>query len=236
MNFAPTGVIVSALESDALRDVASWELVWNDAGSKNPRATPLARSPQIWTAPLFSTNPQWGTPRSRTDLRSNVGEREAPPLLFRIDILSGFNSVSSEHNREVNAPPPSAASVIEGSDEDKVLSQYQHLKEEWEDTRNNEAKNPWKTCLDHLVKRDKTKCNAWDEDVDTILIFVGLFSAVGTAFTIDSYKWLEADPGNTTNMILQHLSGQLAGTQRLEYVPAPFTITSSVRRINRKED
>ncbi|KAF8879907.1 hypothetical protein CPB85DRAFT_1200700, partial [Mucidula mucida] len=35
MNVAPTGVIVSALESDALQDVASWELVWNDAGSKN---------------------------------------------------------------------------------------------------------------------------------------------------------------------------------------------------------
>ncbi|KAF8871863.1 hypothetical protein CPB85DRAFT_1238264, partial [Mucidula mucida] len=94
----------------------------------------------------------------------------------------------------------------------------------------------WKTCLDHLVKRDKTKCNAWGEDVDTILIFAGLFSAVVTAFTIHSYKWLEADPGDTTNMILQHLSGQLAGTQRLEYVPALFTITSSVRRIDGKED
>ncbi|KAF8884534.1 hypothetical protein CPB85DRAFT_1232954, partial [Mucidula mucida] len=57
----------------------------------------------------------------------------------------------------------------------------------------------------------------------------GLFSAVVTTFTIDSYKWLEADPADTTNMMLQHLSGQLAGTQRLEYVPAPFTITSSVR-------
>ncbi|KAF8871859.1 hypothetical protein CPB85DRAFT_1260996 [Mucidula mucida] len=171
---------------------------------------------------------------------SDVGEREAPPVSFRIDILSGFNQVSSEYNREVNAPPPSAASVIEGSDEDKVLSQYQHLKEEWEDTRNpqNEAKNPWKTCLDHLVKRDKTKCNAWGEDVDTILIFIvgGFVFRGGHAFTIHSYKWLEADPGDTTNMILQHLSGQLAGTQRLEYVPALFTITSSVRRIDGKED
>ncbi|KAF8884546.1 hypothetical protein CPB85DRAFT_1232940, partial [Mucidula mucida] len=60
----------------------------------------------------------------------------------------------------------------------------------------------------------------------------GLFSAVVATFTIDSYKWLEAHPADTINMILQHLSGQLAGTQRLEYVPALFVITSSVRRIN----
>ncbi|KAF8990451.1 hypothetical protein BDZ89DRAFT_1195172 [Hymenopellis radicata] len=30
--------------------------------------------------------------------------------------------------------------------------------------------------------------------MNSILIFAGLFSAVVTAFTIESYQWLEADP------------------------------------------
>ncbi|KAF9027298.1 FDS protein [Hymenopellis radicata] len=42
-NRAPTGMIVHALEADALRDVSSWERVWDDAGSKKSRDFSLWR-------------------------------------------------------------------------------------------------------------------------------------------------------------------------------------------------
>ncbi len=56
---------------------------------------------------------------------------------------------------------PKAKSFLKSQDDVEFTAQPQ-----------NEAKNPWKTCLDHVVKRDKTKCNAWGEDIDNILIFV----------------------------------------------------------------
>ncbi|KAF9027307.1 hypothetical protein BDZ89DRAFT_952207, partial [Hymenopellis radicata] len=98
--------------------------------------------------------------------------------------------------------------------------------------RLNKTTSPWQSCLNHLVKRDKTSCEAWGDDMNSILIFAGLFSAVVTAFTIESYQWLEADPADTTNAILLHISEQLAGSQRAAYTPTEFTLTSSVRRIN----
>ncbi|KAF9027301.1 hypothetical protein BDZ89DRAFT_1066963 [Hymenopellis radicata] len=61
-NFAPFGVIVSALETDALRDVDSWERVWTDAGSGSPRDYSLWRGvPQTRTT---STNAEWAPPDS----------------------------------------------------------------------------------------------------------------------------------------------------------------------------
>ncbi|KAF9027288.1 FDS protein [Hymenopellis radicata] len=69
VNDAPPGVIVSALESDALRDVASWEPVWNDAGSESPRDYSLWRgvppnSDYAVLGGIFSTNPGWAPPDS----------------------------------------------------------------------------------------------------------------------------------------------------------------------------
>ncbi|KAF9012897.1 hypothetical protein BDZ89DRAFT_1046905 [Hymenopellis radicata] len=43
MSRAPQGIIVHALEDDALRDVASWEKVWDDAGSGKKRDYSLWR-------------------------------------------------------------------------------------------------------------------------------------------------------------------------------------------------
>ncbi|KAK7030320.1 hypothetical protein VNI00_014242 [Paramarasmius palmivorus] len=64
------------------------------------------------------------------------------------------------------------------------------------------------------------------DDIDTLLVFAGLFSAIVTAFLIESYQWLSED---TTVIILTQISQQLNGTQS---EPAPFTPDASSIRIN----
>ncbi|KAK0492477.1 hypothetical protein EDD18DRAFT_1079535, partial [Armillaria luteobubalina] len=39
-------------------------------------------------------------------------------------------------------------------------------------------------------KYDEGACKDWKEEIDTLLVFSGLFSVVATAFLINSYKWL----------------------------------------------
>ncbi|KAG8917494.1 hypothetical protein FRC02_003078 [Tulasnella sp. 418] len=45
----------------------------------------------------------------------------------------------------------------------------------------------------------------WNDSLDVLLIFAGLFSAVNTAFIIESYKGLNPDPAETTNTLLRIL-------------------------------
>ncbi|KAJ7598434.1 hypothetical protein C8J56DRAFT_167078 [Mycena floridula] len=61
-------------------------------------------------------------------------------------------------------------------------------------------------------KYDDDMVKDWNNDIDTVLIFAGLFSAVVTAFVIESYQWLSEDPSDKTVQILSQLSKQLAGT------------------------
>ncbi|KAI0087518.1 hypothetical protein BDY19DRAFT_234587 [Irpex rosettiformis] len=46
------------------------------------------------------------------------------------------------------------------------------------------------------------------EDIDTILVFAGLFSAVMTAFLVESYQTLQQDPQDTIVSLLQQLVTQ----------------------------
>ncbi|EJD44222.1 hypothetical protein AURDEDRAFT_27370, partial [Auricularia subglabra TFB-10046 SS5] len=48
----------------------------------------------------------------------------------------------------------------------------------------------WKQCSTLMAKHDDEICKAYREEIDTLLVFAGLFSAVVTAFTVESYQWL----------------------------------------------
>ena len=65
----------------------------------------------------------------------------------------------------------------------------------------------------------------------------GLFSAVITAFIIESYKTLKQDPGDVTVALLAQISNQLAnGTNAIILSPTPdnpqFEVTNSALRVN----
>ncbi|KAK0453707.1 hypothetical protein EV421DRAFT_702509 [Armillaria borealis] len=52
-------------------------------------------------------------------------------------------------------------------------------------------------CARIAQKYDEGACKDWKEEIDTLLVFAGLFSAVATAFLIDSYKWLLNNTAST---------------------------------------
>ncbi|KAI0716573.1 hypothetical protein C8Q76DRAFT_572271, partial [Earliella scabrosa] len=65
-----------------------------------------------------------------------------------------------------------------------------------------EAAEVVKTHYDGLVTR-------WKEEMDTLLVYAGLFSAVLTAFNVQSYQLLQPDPTDSTLVVLQQINSKL---------------------------
>ncbi|ESK86446.1 hypothetical protein Moror_4919 [Moniliophthora roreri MCA 2997] len=67
----------------------------------------------------------------------------------------------------------------------------------------------WEVLWKEVNQYDEDMVKKWKEDIDTLLVFGGLFSAVVTGFTIESYKRLSEDPQDTTVALLAQISQQL---------------------------
>ncbi|KIY67418.1 hypothetical protein CYLTODRAFT_376076 [Cylindrobasidium torrendii FP15055 ss-10] len=70
--------------------------------------------------------------------------------------------------------------------------------------------DPWKKCRVRVDNYDRVLCRGWADDIDTLLVFAGLFSAIVTAFVVETFQWLEEDSGDMTVEILQQISLQLS--------------------------
>ncbi|KAJ6507533.1 hypothetical protein DFH09DRAFT_805386, partial [Mycena vulgaris] len=70
----------------------------------------------------------------------------------------------------------------------------------------------WTVCISEAEKYDKALVESWKSDMEGLLIFAGLFSAVLTAFIIESYKTLDSDSGDLTVQLLSQISQQLAAS------------------------
>ncbi|EJD44336.1 hypothetical protein AURDEDRAFT_19669, partial [Auricularia subglabra TFB-10046 SS5] len=78
----------------------------------------------------------------------------------------------------------------------------------------------WKHCADAMEKYDVELCKAYREEIDTLLVFAGLFSAVVTGFAIESYQWLQDDPSDAMLVLLAQIA-QSAGPNGSAVVSAP---------------
>ncbi|KAI3608703.1 hypothetical protein WG66_003755 [Moniliophthora roreri] len=91
----------------------------------------------------------------------------------------------------------------------------------------------WERILKEVSRHDEDMVKGWRDDIDTLLVFAGLFSAVVTAFTIESYQWLNEDPADTTVLLLtQLISMQVNGSQSISFEPTQFKPDASSIRIN----
>ncbi|KAF9011045.1 hypothetical protein BDQ17DRAFT_861489 [Cyathus striatus] len=80
----------------------------------------------------------------------------------------------------------------------------------------------WSLYLSKSEKCDNALIQNWKGDMDSILIFAGLFSASVTAFIIESYKTLSPDPTGASLAILTRISQQLEqGTNAITLQPLP---------------
>ncbi|KAF7979152.1 hypothetical protein HWV62_43401 [Athelia sp. TMB] len=95
----------------------------------------------------------------------------------------------------------------------------------------------WSLYLAEADKVDGARMENWKSDMDAILIFSGLFSAVIAAFIIESYQNLQQDPADVTILLLAQISMQLAANASAS-VPAlspaaiPFRPNKSMQAIN----
>jgi hypothetical protein len=90
------------------------------------------------------------------------------------------------------------------------------------------AEDPWRVAFEEFKKRDEKMVADYREEIDTLLVFVrrrhrlfifrlinstsqaGLFSAVLTAFVVESYQSLQEDYTQTSVDLLRQISRQLA--------------------------
>ncbi|CUA77329.1 DNA-directed RNA polymerase subunit beta'' [Rhizoctonia solani] len=83
----------------------------------------------------------------------------------------------------------------------------------------------WKTYVRETNLVDEELVDAWNKSMDVILIFAALFSAISTAFVLESYKSLKQDPADASSQTLLTISQTLMfianGSQ-----PASFPLSS----------
>ncbi|KAG6909856.1 hypothetical protein DXG01_014884 [Tephrocybe rancida] len=74
------------------------------------------------------------------------------------------------------------------------------------------AQKLWSIYVDEGDQHDTVLTETWKVDLDSTLIFAGLFSATITAFIIESYKLMKPDSSDTTNALLAQILAILASS------------------------
>ncbi|KAK6981169.1 hypothetical protein R3P38DRAFT_3115393 [Favolaschia claudopus] len=79
----------------------------------------------------------------------------------------------------------------------------------------------WSVYVSEAEKYDKALVQSWKSDMEGLLIFAGLFSAILTAFLIESYKTLTPDSDDDMVLLLGQISAQLSGIANGSTVDLP---------------
>ncbi|KAJ7167004.1 hypothetical protein C8R46DRAFT_951640 [Mycena filopes] len=82
----------------------------------------------------------------------------------------------------------------------------------------------WSVYISEAEKYDKALVESWKSDMEGMLIFAGLFSAILTAFLIESYKTLAPNSADTTVVLLSQISLQIAGSSNGTTVEIPTSV------------
>ncbi|RPD59576.1 hypothetical protein L227DRAFT_487550, partial [Lentinus tigrinus ALCF2SS1-6] len=96
----------------------------------------------------------------------------------------------------------------------------------------------WLSYAHHMREYDEAMVRAWKEEVDTLLVFAGLFSGIVTAFNIEAYRLLQADSSQISIQLLQLISQQLAqgsnvtSTTSMQTAQTIFKLPTQSIRIN----
>ncbi|THH29208.1 hypothetical protein EUX98_g4978 [Antrodiella citrinella] len=67
----------------------------------------------------------------------------------------------------------------------------------------------WTILMEKGTAHDGRIMHNWNDEIETLLFFSGLFSAVITAFIIETYRLLQPDTDSMTVILLQQISAQL---------------------------
>ncbi|EKM51170.1 uncharacterized protein PHACADRAFT_74407, partial [Phanerochaete carnosa HHB-10118-sp] len=87
----------------------------------------------------------------------------------------------------------------------------------------------WHAIANAVQSIDDVKIKDCKEDVDTLLVFAGLFSAVMTSFIIESYTFLQTDSGSEIASLLRQIVAAnytISANHVNSTVPIPATFAS----------
>ncbi|TFK86196.1 hypothetical protein K466DRAFT_493286, partial [Polyporus arcularius HHB13444] len=74
-----------------------------------------------------------------------------------------------------------------------------------------EKEKVWTECIEAVKTSYDQLLGRWKEEMDTLLVYAGVSSAVLTAFNVESYRLLQPDPSDATLAVLKEISAQLNG-------------------------
>ncbi|KAI0742953.1 hypothetical protein C8Q80DRAFT_944181 [Daedaleopsis nitida] len=72
-----------------------------------------------------------------------------------------------------------------------------------------EREEAWSKAADTVKMYSDEMVARWNREMDTLLVYAGLFSAILTAFNVQSYQLLDTDPNDRLLAALQQISSQL---------------------------
>lgn len=95
----------------------------------------------------------------------------------------------------------------------------------------------WKSYLEQASERQKQYVDQFNSQMDMLLLFAALFSAIVTAFVVVSYATLQPDLGQSTLQVLQEIlvtlrSNESSSQNTQVPVSEPFTPAHSAVRVN----
>ncbi|KAF9471730.1 hypothetical protein BDN70DRAFT_926032 [Pholiota conissans] len=231
-------VFKQATEAGLLRALV--QLMKGDGAAKNPAiAQPVT---QALKAIMMGAESRLGCgPVADTD-------EQAPN---RLDCTHYFNlfflwaNIQTMGAKEVNGPQ-AEASIQPDANPVNILYFMRETRDNAESLRTDDPfstfkyapkpdGDPWEIILKPELDADTVRCNAWKDEVQNLLIFAGLFSAVVTAFVVESYKFLRPDPNDAIIGLLFHIangSAPLPQSVTSASSVVPFSQSSSSIRIN----
>ncbi|KIP06190.1 hypothetical protein PHLGIDRAFT_467705 [Phlebiopsis gigantea 11061_1 CR5-6] len=78
----------------------------------------------------------------------------------------------------------------------------------------------WAGIEQHLLTYDVDRIQGYAEDIDTLLVFAGLFSSILSAFVVQTYQLLQQDSFQTTNQLIAFSISQFVDPAPIASVPA----------------
>ncbi|KAI0748636.1 hypothetical protein C8Q80DRAFT_1271016 [Daedaleopsis nitida] len=84
----------------------------------------------------------------------------------------------------------------------------------------------WSNCAKEMIHYDAANVTRWKEEIDTLLVFAGLFSAVVTAFLVESCKSLHPEPTERIAAVLELIAAEIRNAT-IEESPIGPTVDTS---------
>ncbi|KAG8922585.1 hypothetical protein FRC02_011754 [Tulasnella sp. 418] len=90
----------------------------------------------------------------------------------------------------------------------------------------------WQTYVSESGKFDKEMIDNWNENLGSLLLFATLFSAINTAFIIETYKRLQPDATESTNSLLRLMLQHRSDDQEIDVTDRHWIPPSGAVRTN----